>query len=92
MSRRRRVKTSQAPKGKKRPRWYHHGETQGVANEIKRKKAMPAFERAERHEAEVEAMARTTRAEVADHRTMIDGLAHVSPALYAPASAVWSSW
>lgn len=53
-------------------------------NEKKIQRALPAFERAEANEAEVAELARMNGAAIADHTAMIDAIAHVSPALYAP--------
>lgn len=80
MARRRQAaRANQAPKSKKRPRAYHHGQAQGRVNETKIQRALPAFERAERNEAEVAAVARATRVEIADWRTLLESLEHAAP-------------
>ena len=80
MGRRVRARGSgQAPKHLKRPREYHHGETQGKVNESKIKRATPAFERADADRQSVEAEAKANRAEIADWRRLVDGLEHAAP-------------
>jgi hypothetical protein len=55
-------------------------------NEQKIQRALPALDRADADMVAVAAQAEVNRREVADWKALLDGLVHVSPALYAPFS------
>lgn len=85
MARRRQApQTSHQPKGRKRPRTYHHGRSQGKVNESKIKRALPAFERAEADREEGLVRAREMKTAIADWQRCLDGLARVNPSVLAP--------
>lgn len=72
--------SQQKPKGKKRPRGWHHGRRAGQIGDRHLQTVDAAFERAAQLEAEIAEVKRAARAEIREWRELYAGLDHVAPA------------